>query len=325
MANIKSQIKRNRQNLVRHERNKAVRSELKTRTKSAVDRRRGRRRRRRRAPARGHQAHRQGRRQGRDPQEPGGPAQVPAAWPGSSGRPRPTPGSTAHGRDRRPPPASASAAGRAVASAGDQRASSTRSSGHALPPRRSRSAAASRSMASHDPVVAQPARLAAAPCGPGTSSPAGPSSCAASFSPADRRPVELQHAGVVPVQRGHHLQGMAAATVQHAVQLGERRGDVAPVEGVGQLPRGDAAAPRPGTARCPPRPSWAPAPKAPTSVAMQPDQPLGVVAEPPHEPIGCRPGRPAAEHPPPARRPTRRSCGPGWCRPVRLRGSSRRR
>jgi small subunit ribosomal protein S20 len=37
VANIKSQIKRNRQNLVRHERNKAVRSELKTRTRSAVD------------------------------------------------------------------------------------------------------------------------------------------------------------------------------------------------------------------------------------------------------------------------------------------------
>ena len=36
MANIKSQIKRNRQNLVRHERNKAVRSELKTRSKAAV-------------------------------------------------------------------------------------------------------------------------------------------------------------------------------------------------------------------------------------------------------------------------------------------------
>ncbi|HET6954180.1 MAG TPA: 30S ribosomal protein S20 [Acidimicrobiales bacterium] len=36
MANIKSQIKRNRQNLVRQERNKAVRSELKTRTKAAV-------------------------------------------------------------------------------------------------------------------------------------------------------------------------------------------------------------------------------------------------------------------------------------------------
>jgi len=35
VANIKSQIKRNRQNLVRHERNKAVRSELKTRTRSA--------------------------------------------------------------------------------------------------------------------------------------------------------------------------------------------------------------------------------------------------------------------------------------------------
>ncbi len=36
MANIKSQIKRNRQNAKRTERNKAVRSELKTRTKSAV-------------------------------------------------------------------------------------------------------------------------------------------------------------------------------------------------------------------------------------------------------------------------------------------------
>ena len=36
MANIKSQIKRNKQNLVRHERNKAVRSELKSRTKSAI-------------------------------------------------------------------------------------------------------------------------------------------------------------------------------------------------------------------------------------------------------------------------------------------------
>jgi small subunit ribosomal protein S20 len=36
VANIKSQIKRNKQNLVRHERNKAVRSELKSRARSAV-------------------------------------------------------------------------------------------------------------------------------------------------------------------------------------------------------------------------------------------------------------------------------------------------
>ena len=36
MANIKSQIKRNRQNQKRHDRNKAVRSELKTRVKRAV-------------------------------------------------------------------------------------------------------------------------------------------------------------------------------------------------------------------------------------------------------------------------------------------------
>jgi small subunit ribosomal protein S20 len=35
MANIKSQIKRNKQNLKAAERNKAVRSELKTRTKNA--------------------------------------------------------------------------------------------------------------------------------------------------------------------------------------------------------------------------------------------------------------------------------------------------
>ena len=35
MANIKSQIKRNRQNEVRRERNKAVRSELKSRSKVA--------------------------------------------------------------------------------------------------------------------------------------------------------------------------------------------------------------------------------------------------------------------------------------------------
>ena len=36
MANIKSQIKRNRQTIKRTERNKAVRSELKTRTKTAT-------------------------------------------------------------------------------------------------------------------------------------------------------------------------------------------------------------------------------------------------------------------------------------------------
>jgi small subunit ribosomal protein S20 len=36
VANIKSQIKRNKQNLVRRERNKAVRSELKSRARAAV-------------------------------------------------------------------------------------------------------------------------------------------------------------------------------------------------------------------------------------------------------------------------------------------------
>ena len=36
MANIKSQIKRNKQNIVDRDRNKAVKSELRTRTKNAV-------------------------------------------------------------------------------------------------------------------------------------------------------------------------------------------------------------------------------------------------------------------------------------------------
>jgi len=36
MANIKSQMKRNRQNVTRNLRNKAVRTELKTRTKAAL-------------------------------------------------------------------------------------------------------------------------------------------------------------------------------------------------------------------------------------------------------------------------------------------------
>jgi len=37
MANIKSQIKRNRQNEQRRQRNKAVRSELKTRVRNAIE------------------------------------------------------------------------------------------------------------------------------------------------------------------------------------------------------------------------------------------------------------------------------------------------
>jgi small subunit ribosomal protein S20 len=37
MANIKSQVKRNRQNVVRNERNKSIRSELRTRMKNAVE------------------------------------------------------------------------------------------------------------------------------------------------------------------------------------------------------------------------------------------------------------------------------------------------
>ncbi len=37
MANIRSQMKRNRQNVKRHERNKAARSEIRSRTRRAVE------------------------------------------------------------------------------------------------------------------------------------------------------------------------------------------------------------------------------------------------------------------------------------------------
>ena len=37
MANIKSQVKRNRQTVVRNDRNRALRSELRTRSKAAID------------------------------------------------------------------------------------------------------------------------------------------------------------------------------------------------------------------------------------------------------------------------------------------------
>ena len=59
MANIKSQKKRNLTNAKAAERNKAVKSELKTRTKTAVTHDRHRRQRRSRAPRR--QAPRHGR------------------------------------------------------------------------------------------------------------------------------------------------------------------------------------------------------------------------------------------------------------------------
>ncbi len=76
VANIKSQIKRNRQNEKRRLRNKSVRAELRTRTKSAVERRRERCRGQRRGAAPGREADRQGGRQGRHPQEHGGQPQV---------------------------------------------------------------------------------------------------------------------------------------------------------------------------------------------------------------------------------------------------------
>ena len=78
VANIKSQIKRNRQNEKRRLRNKSVRAEMRTRSKTAVVAAENGFEDSRRAAAPGRQAHRQGRRPGRDPQEHGREPQVAA-------------------------------------------------------------------------------------------------------------------------------------------------------------------------------------------------------------------------------------------------------
>jgi len=67
VANIKSQIKRNRQTIVIHERNKAVRSELSSRIKVAITA--AGQRRRRGTGARGSEPHRPRRSSGRAAQE----------------------------------------------------------------------------------------------------------------------------------------------------------------------------------------------------------------------------------------------------------------
>ena len=81
MANIKSQIKRNRQNEVRAARNKAAKSELKTRIKAVIECRRHGRGSRRSLP-RGPEADRHGRHQGPAASQYRRPPQV-AGWPRS--------------------------------------------------------------------------------------------------------------------------------------------------------------------------------------------------------------------------------------------------
>jgi small subunit ribosomal protein S20 len=157
VANIQSQIKRNKQNLVRRERNKAVRSELKSRTKSAVvaaetgtddadERLRAAVKRIDMAAAKGvihknQAARRKSRLVAR--------IRKVAAEACSGGRDRPDrrspvgPGRRAGRFDLPPaPPRQRDSWARRATST-----SSTRPSGHALPPRRSRSAFASRSTA----------------------------------------------------------------------------------------------------------------------------------------------------------------------------------
>ncbi len=85
MANIRSQIKRNRQNERRRLSNKSVRSEIRTRTKTAVTALDTGADDVARRPSCRRAAHRQSRRAGCDPQEPGGQPQVPSHAPGQRG------------------------------------------------------------------------------------------------------------------------------------------------------------------------------------------------------------------------------------------------
>ncbi len=99
VANIKSQIKRNRQNEKRRLRNKSVRAEMRTRSKSAMAAAEDGAEDSAEAAAPGREADRQGGGPGRDPQEHRGQPQVP---PGAAGRPpsRRPPPSSGHSPDR---------------------------------------------------------------------------------------------------------------------------------------------------------------------------------------------------------------------------------
>ena len=217
MANIKSQIKRNRQN---HKARRAQQGRAQRAEDPHQERRHGRRdgcRERRRARPPRREAHRQGRHQGRHPQERRRPPQVP---PDEEAPPPPTDQRRA---DRAgPAPGSVASSATDIVARRATSTSSTRWSGQALPPRRSRSASASRSIDPHDPVVAELAGLAQRLLGrEGRALHA--EQLGRLLLARDVGAVEAQHPGVVGVQGGQHLERVALALADHPLQQLEGR------------------------------------------------------------------------------------------------------
>ena len=263
MANIKSQIKRNRRTRSARERNKAVRSELKTRVEGG----------RPRPPSgaedadeplpAGAEAHRQGRRQGRHPQERGRPPQVP---PGQEAATSPaaesdalTRRSAGAGTRRRRSLSAAHGAGCQAGQAGHQHLEH-QLVGQASAPRRSRSASAS---SVDRPRAAVVSRAAAWPSAflAGNVEP---------FIPSSGGRLRLgPHVGAVEgaasgakcvVQDGQDLRAGARSPAPSIRCSRSRASAMSPrVDRVGEVPRRQPR-PRRGTARRRPRRAWRPAP-----------------------------------------------------------------
>ena len=251
MANIKSQIKRNRQTIVRTERNKAVRSELKTRTKSATTAAAEGAENAAGAGPRGAEAHRHGRPQGRDPQERGRPSQV---APGQEAQPEHLRRLTE--RVRLSAGASPRSAGhRDIVARRATSTSSTRWSGQALPPRRSRSALGEQVDRAHDALVAEAAGLTHGLPGR-EGGPLHAEQIGGLLLAGDVGAVEAEHPRVVRVQGAEHLEGMAFALPDHALQAARARSPGRPDRWRRSDPTAARHRRRPGTARSRPLRSW---------------------------------------------------------------------
>ena len=233
MANIRSQIKRNRQNERRRVRNKSVRSEIRTRTKTAVTALDAGAEDAAEATPRRGEANRQGCRPGRHPQEPGGQSQVPPHAPGQH-----------LGRGLRPQ---------------DLR---RRRTGHRRPrrrfPRRTQPAETTHEHLEHrlrwkaaaspdvevglgqqrhrpaDPGRAQTATLLE--CLARRIRAAHPQSGRGLVGRGDAGPVEAQHGLVVAMQDRQDLQGVEGARPEEPAQGPQGTGGVAAVDGIGEIP-----------------------------------------------------------------------------------------
>src|SRR4029450_10499327 len=131
----------------------------------------------------------------------------------------------------------------------------------------------------------------------GNVEPRRPSSWAASLSPVTAAPSRASMRAWGPWGRGDDLQRVAPAAGRHAAQLAQGAGDVALVEGVGQLPGRDAAGlAQVGLDVVDAEPG--PGPEAAGRRAGRADQPLGIVAQPGHDPLAGGPAQADAAPPP---------------------------